>query len=184
MGSLKNQILISMPHMTDPYFLKSVVFICEHNKEGAMGIIINKRFQKLELEESFKNISIGDEAISSLIDDIYFGGPVMIERGIILHSSEYQTDGTIQISDDISMSSHTTILNELQNHSGIVYKLFLGHSGWTSGQLEREIENGDWLMQSTTLDFIFNADPEQMWQQAAGSLGMNVGMTTGFGGQA
>ena len=72
MGSLKNQILISMPHMTDPFFSKSVIYICEHNQQGAMGIIINKQFKKPELRDIFDKLYIGDDAIHSFVNDIYF----------------------------------------------------------------------------------------------------------------
>ncbi len=171
MGSLTNQILISMPHMTDPYFSKAVVYVCEHNKEGAMGMIINKQFQAPDL-------------IHSLVNDIFFGGPVLLERGIVLHDAAYKSEGTINISDNISMTSQQHVLKELQRRPDIPFKLMLGHSGWSQGQLEREIENGDWLMQNTTRDFIFNVNPEQMWQQAIGSLGMDLGPSLGISGQA
>lgn len=184
MGSLKNQILISMPHMADPYFSKSVVYICEHNTDGAMGLIINKQFKEPDLRDLFKKIYIGDDAINSLVKDIFFGGPVLLERGIVLHSADYTSEGTIPINDSISMTSQQHVLKELQDQPNIPFKLMLGHSGWSQGQLEREIENGDWLMQTTTDDFIFNVSPGQMWQQAAGSLGIDLGSAMGVGGQA
>jgi putative transcriptional regulator len=184
MGSLKNKILISMPHMADPYFSKSVVYICEHNKEGAMGMIINKQFKETDLKGLFEKLYIGDDAIHSLVNDIFFGGPVLLERGIVLHDAIYESEGTIQLSDHISMTSQQHVLKELQDKPDIQFKLMLGHSGWGQRQLEREIENGDWLMQNTTRDFIFNVSPEQMWQQAAGSLGIDLGPSMGIGGQA
>ena len=184
MGSLTNQILISMPHMTDPYFSKAVVFICEHNKDGAMGMIINKQFKEPDLKELFEQLYIGDNTINSLVNDIFFGGPVLLERGIILHDSSYSSEGTIPISDKISMTSQQHVLKELQTKPDIRFKLMLGHSGWGQGQLEREIENGDWLMQTINSDFIFNVNAEQMWKQAIGSLGMDIGSAMGIGGRA
>ena len=184
MGSLKNQILISMPHMTDPFFSKSVIYICEHNQQGAMGIIINKQFKEPELKDIFDKLYIGDDAIHSFVNDIYFGGPVLLEKGIVLHDARHTSDGTISLSKTISMTSKQDVLKELQLKADIPFKLMLGHSGWSQGQLEREIENGDWLMQNTTRDFIFNVNPEQMWQQAIGSLGMDLGPSLGISGQA
>ena len=184
MGSLKNQILISMPHMSDPYFSKSVIYICEHNKEGAMGIIINKQFKEPDLIDIFEKLYIGDDSINSLVSEVFFGGPVLLERGIVLHSAGYEVNGTIRLSKEFSMTSQKYVLRELQNKPDILFKLMLGHSGWSPGQLEREIENGDWLMQSTTPDFVFNVQPGQMWQQAAGSLGIDLGPSMGIGGQA
>ena len=184
MGSLKNQILISMPHMTDPFFSKSVVYICEHNQQGAMGIIINKQFKAPELKDIFDKLYIGDDAIYSFVNDIYFGGPVLLEKGIVLHDARYTSDGTISLSKAISITSKQDILKKLQLKTDIPFKLMLGHSGWSPGQLEREIENGDWLMKATTEDFIFNVPSNQMWRQATESLGLDLGPTFGMGGQA
>ena len=184
MGSLTNQILISMPCMRDPYFTKAVIYICKHNKEGAMGIIINKKFQASDLKTLFEKLYIGDDSIHSLVNDIFFGGPVLLERGIVLHDAAYKSEGTINISDHISMTSQQHVLKNLQHRTDIPFKLMLGHSGWSQGQLEREIKNGDWLMQNTTRDFIFNVNPKQMWQQAIGSLGVDPGSSLGISGQA
>ena len=184
MGSLKNQILISMPHMADPYFSRAVVYICEHNTEGAMGMIVNKQFKEPDLKELFEKLYIGDDAINSLVNDIFFGGPVLLERGIVLHDSSYESEGTVNLSDRIAMTSQQHVLKELQTKPDIPFKLMLGHSGWGAGQLEREIENGDLLMQNTTPDFIFNIKPERMWEQATGSLGIDLGPAMGIGGQA
>ena len=82
------------------------------------------------------------------------------------------------------MTSKQDVLKELQLKADIPFKLILGHSGWSPGQLEREIENGDWLMQSTTADFIFNVKSDQMWVQAVGSLGLDLGPSMGMGGRA
>jgi len=184
MGSLKNQILISMPHMADPYFSKSVVYICEHNKDGAMGLIVNKQFKEPDLKDLFEQLYVGNESINSLVQNIFFGGPVLLERGIVLHGADYEAEGTISLSDSISLTSQEHVLKELQSKPDIPFKLMLGHSGWSAGQLEREIENGDWLMQSTTPDFLFNLSPDQMWKHAIGSLGMDLDTTFGVGGQA
>jgi len=184
MGSLTNQILISMPHMADPYFSKAVVYVCEHNKEGAMGMIINKQFQAPDLKELFEKLYIGDDTIHSLVNDIFFGGPILLERGIVLHDAAYKSEGTINISDHISMTSQQHVLKELQHKPDIPFKLMLGHSGWSQGQLEREIENGDWLMQSTSIDFVFNTNESKMWQIAAKSFGVELSEISGFGGSA
>ena len=173
-----------MPHMQHTFYSSSVVFICEHNNDGAMGLMINKQFKEPKLGKLFEQLKIGDNVITSLAQDIYFGGPVMVERGIVLHGAEFSTDGTISISDEFSMTSQKTVLNELKSQSRVPYKLILGHAGWDAKQLEREIENGDWLIQSTTLDFVFNISADQMWKHAAGSLGLDLGSFSGVGGQA
>lgn len=184
MGSLKNQILISMPQMKDPFFSKSVIYICEHNINGAMGIIINKQFNDPRLNTTIKGLLIDHESLKALANDIYFGGPVLLEKGIVLHHGNYMSPDSIAISKSISLASKQEVLGELQQREDIPFKLMLGHAGWSQGQLEKEIENGDWLMQATTADFIFNVPPNQMWNQATESLGLDLGPSFGLSGQA
>ena len=129
-----------------------------------MGMIVNKQFKEPDLKELFEKLYIGDDAINSLVNDIFFGGPVLLERGIVLHDSSYESEGTVNLSDRFSMTSQQHVLKELQTKPDIPFKLMLGHSGWGAGQLEREIENGDWLMQNTTPDFIFNVKGARKYQ--------------------
>ena len=184
MGSLKNQILISMPHMTDPFFSKSVIYICEHNSSGAMGIIINKQFNELKLNGTIEEVLIKDDSLKDMLNDIYFGGPVLLDKGIILHHSCYMSDSSVAISKSIAITSKQEVLINLQQEKDVPFKLMLGHAGWSPGQLEKEIENGDWLMQNTTADFIFNVPPNHMWKQATESLGLDLGPSLGMAGQA
>ena len=185
MGALENHILISMPHLKDPYFNKSIVLICEHSKDGALGLIINKSFEKPRLKMLFNNFDRENDELLKIPQKLYFGGPVSIERGILLHNSSYNIKNSIKISDQFSITSNNKILKDINDDNGPVqYKLILGHSGWTSGQLEKEIENGDWLMQSASSDFVFNTDESLMWQTAANSFGVELSQITSFGGSA
>ena len=184
MGSLKNQILISMPQMKDPLFSKSVIYICEHNINGAMGMIINKQFSEPELNTIIEKVLVEDESHKALANDVYFGGPVLLEKGIVLHHGSYMSHDSIAISKSIAITSKKDVLGELKQKEGVPFKLMLGHAGWSKGQLEKEIANGDWLMQATTADFIFNVPSNQMWRQATESLGLDLGPTFGMGGQA
>jgi putative transcriptional regulator len=185
MSSLKNHILIAMPHMQDPYFARSVVFICEHTKEGAMGLIINRPFHEPDLEKLFSEFYEDTQDILKIVPKVYFGGPVMVERGIVLHSASHYTTGTIKLSDEFAITSHKTILENISRNEGPEqYKLMLGHAGWTANQLEREIENGDWLLQSTTLDFVFNMPEDLMWKHAASAFGIDTTQIAGSGGLA
>ncbi len=184
MGSLKNHLLISMPHLTDPYFGRSVVYLCEHNKEGAMGLVINKPLGEADLKEIFAPDTEENEFLIA-IPKVYFGGPVMLERGIVLHSAEYKLEDTMTVSEQISITSSKTIIRDIRNTKGpLQYRLMLGHAGWDKNQLEREIENGDWLVQSTGIDFIFDTPDQQMWNTAASSFGIETSQLPGFGGMA
>ena len=184
MGSLKNQILISMPHMNDPFFSKSVVYICEHGNGGAMGVIINKNLDAPELREIFDKLFKLEKSFNTIKSSTFFGGPVLLEKGIILHHSDYSSPKSISISKSVSLTSDRGVLEELKREEKVPFKLMLGHAGWSAGQLEREIENGDWLIQSTTSDFIFNLPSNQMWEYAAKSIGLDINSSLGTSGQA
>ncbi|MFQ6614252.1 MAG: YqgE/AlgH family protein [Fidelibacterota bacterium] len=185
MGSLKNSILIAMPHLRDPYFARSVVLICDHTTEGAMGLIVNRPFEEPGLKKIFVDVYEENENLLEVVHKLYFGGPVMIERGIILHSGEYQSEHSIPISDQFAITNHKDILEAISLHRGPEkFKLMLGHAGWTGGQLEREIENGDWLLQTANPEHIFDQPEELLWQQAAKSFGIEISDLTGIGGQA
>ena len=184
MGSLKNQILISMPHMNDPFFSKSVVYICEHGNSGAMGVIINKNLDAPELREIFDKFFKVEKHYNMIKSNTFFGGPVLLEKGIILHHSDYSSPKSISISKSVSLTTDQGTLEDLKREGRVPFKLMLGHAGWSGGQLEREIESGDWLIQSTTSDFIFNLPPNQMWEYAANSIGLDVNSSLDTSGQA
>jgi len=185
MSSLENHILISMPHMQDPYFGQSIILVCEHSNNGAMGLIINKPFEKPELRVLFQKLPENQDEILKIIPKVYFGGPVLIESGIVVHSSSYTSKDSMKISDEFSITSSSKILQDIADGNGPEqYKLMLGHSGWGANQLEREIENGDWLMQSTSYNFVFNTEESKMWKMAAGSFGVEMSQISGLGGSA
>ena len=181
---LTNQLLIAMPHMKDPFFSKSVIYICEHNRAGTMGIIINKQFNDSKLNSFFGNLFTLDKKYNSLKDDIYFGGPVLVEKGLIIHLSNNKTPESICVSNSICITSDLSFLTQLNEKNNAPFKLMLGHAGWSSGQLEKELENGDWLIQNTTDDFLLSIPAKQMWKQATKSLGFDTNTSIGMTGQA
>ena len=185
MNSIINHVLISMPHINDSLFGNSVIFMCEHDKKGAMGLIINKRFEKNELTELSTNMNESSSEILSSISDVYLGGPILVERGILLHSEKLYADKSIKISDDFFISSDKEVLLDMTNdREAKKNRLFLGHSGWSPGQLESEIQNGDWLVQETSPEFIFNIPAKQMWRLSIQSFGVEPSGTSSFSGQA
>jgi len=185
MNSIINHILISMPHMQDPYFNRSVLLMCEHDKDGAIGLIVNKPFKDPTLKQLFDTFYDDSNEILNSVNQVYFGGPLMIERGIVLLSGDYESEESIKISDDFFISSHKKTLEDISVKKGPeLNRLLLGHAGWTGGQLEREIENGDWLAQETNPDFIFNMPVDKMWEMAISSFGMDIADFASSGGQA
>ncbi|MFQ6604320.1 MAG: YqgE/AlgH family protein [Fidelibacterota bacterium] len=174
-----------MPHLQDPYFAQSVVFLAEHKEDGAMGLIINKPFKELELKQLFTDLFNDQENLLEIVPEVFFGGPVMVERGILLHSGKYTTDGTLTVSEDFGITSHKSILEDITGDLGPeYYKLMLGHAGWGPGQLEKEIENGDWLLQEATARLIFHTPASAVWNKASQAFGIDLSSPSGIGGRA
>ena len=184
MNSLKNHLLISTPHMNDDIFCRSVIYICEHNLEGAFGLIINKPIDNVSLKY-LKNIDyLNSDYIRNIKTKLYFGGPILVEKIMALHANELNTEPDIKLNNKISISSGKEIIRDIENDINLNYKLFCGHSGWSPGQLEREIENGDWLLQSSNIDLLFNLPAEKIWGNAAKSLGINIVDISNMSGNA
>ena len=183
MSSMVGHLLIAMPHLTDPYFGRSLVLICQHDQQGAMGLIINKSFEDPSVKAIFPTLIVNDEAIKKIISPLYFGGPVSLEQGFLLHSPDFLTDDTLQVNHELFLTSNSTIIDAIRAGDGPRhYKMMLGYAGWQGGQLEGEIENGDWLFQEAVPDFIFNPHEDEKWLSATGSFGIEV--APGTGGQA
>ena len=152
MNSLKNHFLISVPHLKDPFFEQSVVYLCEHDKKGAMGLIINKAIKKnsITLNDSNSDIELNKYLEKNYL---YIGGPVLTDRVLFLHTNN-DISKSVPVSDKVSISGNIELLSSIQKSKDVKSKLFLGHAGWDSGQLEREIENGDWLIQKSSTSII------------------------------
>ncbi len=177
MKKITNHFLLALPHMSDPIFKKSIIYICEHNKDGYMGLIINKPVSKNNAIDILKQIFPSE---TRKFPNIYFGGPIKINRGIVLHSTNYETEGTYQISKTISLTSNDNIITDLDKGCGpSKFKFIIGYAGWAPGQLEKEIENGDWLL--TTLDdiIVFNTPDNEKWENAFIELGINSNSFSG-----
>ena len=184
MNALKNHFLVSVPHMNDTLFGKSVVYICDHNKEGAMGLIINKSIDHRELKGIIKIQDLHSNQLENIKITIHFGGPVLIEKMIVLHTNTLKTKNAVVITNEISISSEKDIIKNISKNINMKYKLFLGHAGWGAGQLEREIENGDWLLQSFNNELLFDIPSEKIWEQAIKSLGIDINDISNIGGMA
>jgi len=172
MKSFSNHFIISMPHMNDPIFSKSLIYICEHDKNGAMGLIINKPM----ISENAADI-IQQTGLAKIKPkpDIYFGGPVNLEMGLILHDANYNIEGTLSISKSVALTSNKQIVLDLKNGAGPnEFRFSFGYTGWGKGQIEREIENGDWLLMPADDNFIFSIPNTDKWQKAASKFGIDI----------
>ena len=168
--------------MKDPLFKKTVIFICEHDKHGAMGLIINKEINKKDV--LFSNQE-NDKGLIQVLNknNLFIGGPVLTDRMLFLHTNK-NIDESISINKEVSVSSDIDTLKSMVNTNNQQYKLFLGHSGWSKGQLEREIENGDWLIQKSINSLIFEKKIDHIWGEATKSLGIEINDISSITGQS
>ena len=166
------KLLIAMPGMNDPRFDKSVVYICAHSDDGAMGLIVNKPMPDVALEDLLKQLSIEGTTDGADVP-IYFGGPVEVGRGFILHSAEYHLEGfTLKVDDRFAMTATRDILTDIANGDGPeTILLTLGYAGWGDGQLESEILQNGWLSSDATMDVVFDVPCGDKWTAALKLLG-------------
>jgi putative transcriptional regulator len=183
-SSLKNYFLLAMPGLNDPNFAQSVVYICEHNADGAMGLIINQQLD-IPVKAIFDQLELSylDECGNSLIFD---GGPVQRDRGFILHSSvEQQWESTVAIGEDISLTASKDILTDIALGKGPTSALItLGYSSWEAGQLEQELTQNSWLTIPADSAIIFHTDCAKRAGAAASTIGLDLAMLSHDAGHA
>ena len=182
-GYYSGCLLVATPNMMDHRFRESVIFMFSHSPEGAMGIIINKPILNLKLSEFIKQFKINDEKEFDT-GEIFYGGPVEVGRGFILHSSDYaEADSTITINKDLNLTSTVSVLEKLGAETGPKdFLIALGYAGWSAGQLEKEIEQHSWLVSNASSDLVFNPNVSQCWQSALNKIGIKQSNFTLFGG--
>ena len=158
--------------MNDPIFSKSLIYMCEHNKDGSMGLIINKPLISENAAEIIQQTGL---AQINPTPEIYFGGPVNLEMGLFLHDTTYDIEGTLSVSKSVALTSNKQIVADLKNGTGPEeFRFSFGYAGWGKGQIEREIENGDWLIMPADDNFIFSIPNSDKWQKAASQFGINI----------
>ncbi len=183
-ASLTGQFLIAMPALNDPNFQRSVTYLCEHNEEGALGIVINHPMSIVlsDLLDQL-DVEITDPASGRL--PIYDGGPVQMERGFVLHQPTGQWDSTMLIHDDIAITTSRDVLESLAKGKGPERVLVaLGYAGWGAGQLEHEMSENAWLAGPATAEIVFDTPIDQRWHRAAALLGVDLNLIHGEAGHA
>ena len=171
---LSGQLLIAMPGMGDPRFARSVVYICAHSEDGAMGLIVNKPTPEVRFSELLEQLEIPAGAEMRDIR-VHFGGPVDNARGFVLHSTDYSSGrATLRVDDSVAMTATLDVLEELAHGRGPSSSLLaLGHAGWGPGQLEDEIARNGWLTAKARSDIVFGRANEHKWSAALKSLGVD-----------
>jgi putative transcriptional regulator len=191
-GFLEGQLLIAMPAMSDKRFARSVIYICAHSAEGAMGLIINQRAPHINFPDLLERLKIvEDEEEGMLPEDlvsmaIHVGGPVEPERGFVLHSADYFVpSSTLPIDDDICLTATIDILKALAAGKGPDKAILaLGYAGWAPGQLEAEIQANGWLHCPSDLSLIFDGDLEQKYERALMKIGVDPSHLVNAAGHA
>lgn len=173
--SLKDHFLIAMPQMKDPNFAHSVIYICEHSPQGAMGIVINLPLN-IKLSDVFDNMNIHTDDSTLAKTAILAGGPIQRERGFVLHKpDDAEWESSLKLSANLCITTSKDILEAIANHQGpndIV--IALGYAGWESGQLEKEIQENSWLCGPADAKILFNTPAENRWKAAGEMMGIDM----------
>ena len=181
---LAGQFLIAMPGMHDSSFEKSVIYICAHSVEGAMGLMVNREINTVTFSDMLEQLEI-EEPITSPPTKVHFGGPVETGRGFVLHTNDYLQDTTLVIDPDLSLTATLDILKAIAIGSGPLQSLLvLGYVGWGPGQLDGEIKSNGWLSLSAEKDMVFDHDLDGKWDRAMDIIGINPHMLSKSVGHA
>ena len=176
-SSFKNQLLIAMPSLKDPNFFHSVTFVCQHNSEGALGLVINHPTPMIlgDILEQM-DIAVEDEKIAGI--PIFAGGPVQQERGFVLHhTSEEVWESTISVSDTLSLTTSRDILKAIAQGTGPEkFLIALGYAGWGEEQLETEMKQNAWLSTRYDESVVFDTPISQRWNVAAHKMGLDINL--------
>ncbi len=171
---LNGQLLIAMPTMPDPRFGRTVLYMCAHSPEGAMGLIINRAFGEVRFVDLMNQLGIQGEIVPDR--PVHFGGPMDSGRGFVLHSTDFQAEQTLLVDRNVALTATIDILKAIADGTGPDRAIFaLGYASWGPGQLDSEIHANGW---------IFDLDLETKWERAIARLGASPAMLSGAAGHA
>jgi putative transcriptional regulator len=187
-GYLDGQLLIAMPTMRDKRFARSVIYMCLHNSSGAMGLIINQRADDISFENLLRELDVLDKADAIKVPDIsvLIGGPVETGRGFVLHSGDYESDGsTLKVDTVVRLTNTVDILKAMALGNGPRRALLaLGYAGWAPGQLEGEIQANGWLSCPADSDLVFGEDLDLKYDMALSKIGVDPSHLVSYAGRA
>jgi len=182
--NLSHHFLIAMPAMTDPYFAKSLTYVCEHSEQGAMGIVVNRPIS-LTLSELFAQINM--ELKPAELEDVlvHFGGPVQTDRGFVLHETNGEWQSTLHINNKVELTTSKDILQAIGEGQGPRHLLMtLGYAGWSEGQLEQELSQNAWLSVPADERIMFDLPAEERLPAAMALLGIDFASLSEEAGHA
>lgn len=170
---LTGQLLIAMPGMRDPRFARSVIYMCAHNEEGAMGLVVNRLINSISLPDLLTQLGVAQTVPDDAIR-IHFGGPVEAARGFVLHSTDYAAGDTLRVAEDFGLTASLDILRAIAGGSGPRQCILaLGYAGWGAGQLDMEIQANGWLSAPADEDLLFDDHLDDKWERAIRKIGVD-----------
>ena len=179
---LTGQLLVAMPGLADPRFARSVIYMCAHNADGAMGLVLNKTIESLTFPDLLSQLGIVG-ASGGIPIRVHFGGPVESGRGFVLHSADYVQDATMVVDGAVALTATIDILKAIAQGSGPKQRLLaLGYSGWGAGQLDAEIKANGWLNVPADDELVFGPDLDGKWLRAMKKIGIDPIMLTDAAG--
>jgi putative transcriptional regulator len=182
--ALSNHFLIAMPNMRDPSFVRSVAFMCQHNAEGAMGIVIN-RLSEYRLGDVLAQMGLKSDLAEVEDAPVLIGGPVQPERGFVLHAPHGNWESSYKISDSICVTTSRDVLVAIAAGQGPEQAVVaLGYAGWGAGQIEAELRENSWLTADAVQTILFQTPLEDRWNAAAALIGANISNLAGYAGHA
>ena len=181
---LTGQLLVAMPQMEDQRFARSVVYICAHTEDGAMGLILNKLAEAINFSDLLEQLNLPMDTVSGTTR-VHFGGPVETGRGFVLHSDDFTQDASLLIEKGVALTATVDILTAISEGNGPRnYLLALGYAGWAPGQLDSEIHANGWLIAPADTDILFGSKIENKWYNALSNLGIDITMLSTHAGHA
>ncbi len=184
MTALTNHFLIAMPNMRDPSFVRSVAFMCQHNEDGAMGIVVN-RLSEYRLGDVLAQMGLKSDLAEVEDAPVLIGGPVQPERGFVLHAPHGAWESSYKISESICVTTSRDVLVAIAEGNGPQRALVaLGYAGWGAGQIEAELRENGWLTAPASERILFATPLEQRWDAAAALVGASLSNLAGYAGHA
>jgi putative transcriptional regulator len=164
-ASLAGQLLVATPEMGDPRFRHAVILMVQHNKDGALGVVINRPVNELPLAKLLDALGLDSKGSQGSVR-LFAGGPVQPEVGLIVHSAEYHRNGTIDIDGRVAMTTNPEVLRDIGHHQGPRQSLVaFGYAGWGPGQLENELVLGGWFTVPEDPKLVFDVDRDKLWDE-------------------
>jgi putative transcriptional regulator len=183
LSSLAGQLLIAMPQMEDPRFARSVIFMCAHNADGAMGLVVNKLVDKPSMDDLIEQFGIEGDGFRGA--RLHFGGPVEAGRGFVLHSPDYNEEATLLVDGQVGLTASVDVLRAIGRGAGPRRNILaLGYAGWGPGQLDAEIQANGWLHVAADDALIFDIGVDDKWRRAIAKLGVDPFALSGEAGHA